>query len=357
LLDKFPRGEAALRGIQDVKWEDSLFATRTDGNTTRITVPKNWESFADSRVALAITAVIDGENWKMVASSQTLPVNVLKSQFGDWLIGYVNAHLERGGSVAELGSSKYCKGYHAYQSGAVRAHYSSRKLDHLKLSSITPGHILAKMDSFTKEHWGLRSVLSAIFKRIEPRGQYPAIDLSSFLKSHEELLAKKLRKRQPYENGGVFTPNEKAWLKLRLATSISHIQTGRERLLTRDAALAANFESELTEYRVAVSEVDAVCKPIIALRSDALFSQKKTKAVRSWMEKPLQDKLLAVDAKHLGKFSPVHLSPMVTSTPEEVPEGDLSRDDLLRLYGVAGEPPDELISVLQDYIALLASRE
>lgn len=362
LFNRFPRGEQALRGISATKHEETIFVTKVyeiDGRRkTFITVPKNSEQFADSSFMLSLFAIIRGLGFEVMESTKEVPSKVLTSHMGEWFVGYVNAWLDSTQVTnAEKGSSKYCKGYFSYQSLAVKASFGSTNLDHLKLSSDTPGALLAKMENFTKEWWGLRAQLASLFKAIAPTKH--SVNLSTFLRSAQDLQNKKIRSSLPYENGGVFTPNEIKLLKSQSTNEVSVIESTKLRLNVRDEALALTFEDQLSSYRKAMKAVDDRAKPIIALRAPILFPKSKKKSDVLWSKKKLDEKLILVEEEKLRPFSPRQFDSRITREPsDDIVSNNVSISDInLRdAYGIRGDLSPELTAVLQDYISLLRDR-
>jgi hypothetical protein len=360
LFDRFPRGEQALRGITATNHEDTLFVTKVystaEGKMTFITVPKNAEQFADSLFMISIFRIIKGLGYEIKASTKEVPVKVLASSHSEWFAGYVNAWLDNGGQSAETGSSKYSKGYYSYQSQAVKARYGSQHLDHLKLSSDTPGSLLSKMETFTKEHWGLRAQISLLFKAIAPTTC--AIPLRSFLRSAQDLQKRKIRKNLPFQNGGIFTPAEVSLMKHQSSAEIAVIDATKLRLNTRDEDLALNFDSVISDYRVAMRRLDERAKPIIALRAPVLFPKSKRKPDVIWSKKRLDEKLQLMADKDLPAFSPMQFDHRITKIREEyiVSINDISDLSYGTAFGVPEDISDELERVLREYCLLLRSR-
>jgi hypothetical protein len=360
LFDRFPRGEQALRGINATNHEDTLFVTKVystdEGKKTFITVPKNAEQFADSLFMISIFTIIKGLGYEIKASTKEVPVKILATNHSEWFAGYVNAWLDKGGRSAESGSSKYSKGYFSYQSQAIKASHGSKHLDHLKLSSDTPGSFLSKMETFTKEHWGLRAQISLLFKAIAPTKS--VIPLHTFLRSAADLQRRKIRKSLPFQNGGVFTPSEVSLMKHQSSAEIAVVDATRTRLNTRDEDLALNFESVISEYRSAMKRLDERAKPIIALRAPILFPKSKRKPDVIWSKKRLDEKLQLMADKDLPAFSPAQFDHRVLRVREDyitsiVDESDISFGNA---FGVPEDISEELSRVLREYCSLLRSR-
>jgi len=314
------------------------------------------ESFADNQIMLAVVKWLETNGVELRKSEKDLPVAVLKSNHGSWFVGYVNAHLDNAGSKAEKGTSKYSKGYFAYQSAAIREAHEITNTDHLKLSSDTPGTILAKMDSFTKEYWGLRGSISNLFKHFgtkKYRGEY-----ASFLKSAEELKKNKLRKSMPFENGGIFTVHEQAFIKVHLQAQIQSADDGAARIQQRDERLAKDFHTQMSDYTRAMRQIDDYVKPLIALRAPVLFPTSKKKADITWSKKPLSEKLPLLDEKHLVKFSPHQFTSAVKSLLELPPIAENQHYELARIYQAPGYDllHETLQVICQEWVDLLSER-
>jgi hypothetical protein len=305
---------------------------------------------------MSIVALIAALNINIGFSEKELPLKTFGTS-GEWFVGYVNAYLDQGGRVCEKGSSQYLKGYFSYQSACVKKALGNKPSDHLKLSSEQPGTLLAKMDGFTPEYWGLRGHLSALFKMAEPvTWSHP---LTSFLQSTEQLSKDKIRKSLPFENGGVFTLSEQAFFKNAFATEISNIERCKDRLKNRDESLAIDFRGAMSSYSTSIKKIDDTIKPLIALRAPILFPKGKKKSDLIWSKKTLSEKLLQMDADKLHKFNPKHLSSRVVKTVNSLTSDDgWENNSLPAVFGtsVAITETSELGVILKDWMALLTER-
>jgi hypothetical protein len=353
LIDKFPTSESALRGIKETNFADTMFVIRSDGGTLVCNLPKNAESFADNALMLSIIKLLAYENIKLTRSEKELPLPAFNTPIGEWLVGWVNAHCAHGGTKRADGESRHQRGFRAYQSQAIRERMGSKPVTHLKLEDDTPGKLLSQLATIPKEHWGIRGALSVLFRNVKVRSTN--LDLSTFLRSEQDLLSKKVRRNLIFDNGGLFSSGEISYLKERYATQIEAIENGAERLKQRNSQLAEDFEAEFYDYRKAVKDLDARLKPIVTARAASAFPPIKKKKDEKFLKLSLAEKLLIFPEPTLQKFSPHHICEHVKTAPEEAVD-PADRRLYYSSYGIVEGITEDELSLVSAYNRLLGLR-
>jgi hypothetical protein len=302
----------AAKGINDNDWTQSLFVTKTDINSvTRVTIPKNMESFTDSLFMIAILKVFQIKNYVPVLSEKELPKAVLDTKEGAFFAGFVAASLRPTTGEFNQGSSKFAKGIRAHQTYSVEM--SRGKATHLRtggMSKLTER--LSRMKGFTQEYWGLRGTLATLFKSL-PASR--VTNLNTYVLSKNELL-KQVKTRLQYENGGCYRPEEIAYLGGKYQEARGALTAFLDTLGNPTDQLANNFGELYARVKTRIDSADNEIKGNLAARARILFPQDKKKSTQMWAKKPLIEKLADLSEEKLAIFAPETL-PGIQGLPAE----------------------------------------
>jgi hypothetical protein len=207
---------------------------------------------------------------------------------------------------------------------------AGKNTGHLKTVDHNIGSKLATMKGFTKDFWGTRAAISGLFKLI-PRGKWS--HKSTYLKSKQQLEEDIIKRRLPFENGGVFTPAEITYFRDYYQEVSDCLEEFKHRLENPDDDLADHFWEYYAQVTRKVKAIETDLNSVIAGRAQILFrSQSRKKKDQEWAKRPLQDKIRELSLEQLKKFSPC-LLPGITSV----------------LYKVETEHPDFETHVTEKY--------
>jgi hypothetical protein len=310
LLKKFPTTEMESRLVKDSDWKDSLFILRKDGDTELITFPKNMDSFADNLFMISLLRLAVLKKWTIQLSSKELDVKVFDSVEGPFFAGFIaGACLKETGTCIK-GSTRYSKGVASFQSFSVEKKIGK----HPWLRTGGMDNLLSRlsgMKGFTKEYWGLRGTLAAIFKTIVP---IQVTDLETYFLPKSEVM-KHIRTKLPYENGGLFRSEEIAFLSQGYSTVKEQLNAFLVKLDQPTQEFAENFVSEYTPIKTAIENIDKQIRLLAVNRSKILFPQGNKKGIKKFKAMSLEDKLEVVSDDKPDLFLPESL-PRISRTAE-----------------------------------------
>jgi hypothetical protein len=310
LIQKFPVTEMAARGINDSEWTDSLFVVKQDGNTQKVTVPKNIEVFTDSLIMMSLLKIFEIKQWQPVLSSKELPKAVLETKEGAFFAGFVSGALRKETGPINDGTSKYAKGVKAYQTYSVEKAYG--KARHLKTGGMTKiTERLSVMKGFSQEYWGLRGSIVTLFKSLAPA---TVTHLETYMLSKSELM-KNIKTKLHYQNGGCYRPEELSFLATKYTVAQNALSSFIATLDNPTEDLAKRFDQLYSPVKTLVDTADNEIKANLASRARILFPQDKKKSTIAWVKLPLVEKLLSLSEDKKKAFYPETL-PGVVVAPE-----------------------------------------
>jgi hypothetical protein len=294
LLAKFPTTEMESRAVKDSDWKDSLFILKREGNTTYVTIPKNLESFADNLFMIALLKHMINRRWILQVSTKELPTSVFETSEAAYFAGFVaQSCLETTGECIK-GISKFSKGARAFQTFSIEKKYG-------KQSYLRTGGMdsllkrLSVMAGFTKDYWGLRGTIAAIWREATP---CRVTNLETYLRPKQEIL-KVIKTKLAYENGGLFRPEEIAYLDEKYADTKQAITQFVNRLDKPSEDLATNFDKEYAKVKTLVDQCDNAMKTIGASRAKTLFPQGKKKKDINYRKKQLAEKITDIESDEI----------------------------------------------------------
>jgi hypothetical protein len=316
LLNKFPTTEIAARTISVTNWKESMFVSQQEGGNTYVTVPKNIESFMDSLFMISLLKLFEKMRWIPVVSEKDLAPAVLETREGAFFAGFIAASLREEIGPMDTGTSKYAKGVRAFQTYSVEK--VRGKSIHLRTGGMDKlTERLSNMKGFTREYWGLRGTLAALFKSV-PHGK--VTDLGTYFQSKTEIM-KNIKTRLAYKNGGVFRPEELICLEQRYRATQTALDSFLARLDNPNEELALYFSDIYSSIRSRVETADNEVRPIMTARARILFPQDKRKKSITWAKKSLQEKLLDLDDEKLVHFLPETLPGIAASGTTQAERG------------------------------------
>jgi hypothetical protein len=355
MIEKFPTSEIGAKDIKVSDWNKSIFKTKQDGTNVKVTIPKNAESHADNLFFITILKCFALLRWVPVLSETELPPSVLETKESPFFSGFVAAAATGEVGDRETGTSKWCKGFQSYQLWCVNNDHtvsSAPYMRHGGVEDVTAK--LSGMKGFTKEYWGLRGSISAIFKSL-PRAA-ARVDLNSYMKSKEEILKNVIRRKLPHENGGVFRPDEIAYLNERYAQTKQLMEQFVSDLNDPEEGFAAEFGDKYGVIRVAVKSIEAEIGPLVGSRAKVLFPVSKKKGILTWAKKPLEDKMdHDFLEKHDKLFMPASL-PGIDITPTKTTEVIGTQEWINAKYRFDASYGLTIEKLVSSYYTLVASR-
>jgi hypothetical protein len=310
LIQKFPITEMAARGINESEWTDSLFVVKQDGNTNKITVPKNIETFSESLMMMSLLKIFEIKKWQPVLSTKELPKAVLETKEGAFFAGFVSGALREETGELNDGTSKYAKGVKAFQTYSVEKAYGKAK--HLRTGGMAKvTERLSVMKGFSQAYWGLRGSIVTLFKSLPPA---KVTNLETYVLSKSELL-KNIKTRLHYENGGCYRPEELAFMATKYQVARNALTGFIASLDHPTEDLAKRFDQLYAPVKTLVDAADNEIKANLASRARILFPPEKKKATIAWAKKPLVEKLLDLSEDKKKTFYPETL-PGIMVAPE-----------------------------------------
>jgi hypothetical protein len=290
LLGKFPTTELAARSMNETDWTSSLFVSKLENGKTYVTVPANIEAFSESLFMIAIIKLFEIKQWIPVVSTKELPTAVFETKEGAFFAGFISAASRSETGKLNDGTSKYNKGERAYQTYSVEKEFG--KVYHLKIGGLDKLlERLSVMKGFTKDYWGLRGALAAIFKSVKPA---KVTELTSFFQSENEI-AKHIKTKLHYKNGGIFRPEELAVLDSRYHVVQTELDKFLSTIRQPTEALARDFADKYSYIKGLIDRADNEIKPVMAARARILFPQDKKKKTVAWSKKSIQEKILDIE--------------------------------------------------------------
>jgi len=289
--------------MNSTNWKETIFVDQKGpDNVTYVTVPKNIANFNESLVMISLLKIFEINQWIPVLSEKELATAVLETKEGNFFAGYVNQSTKNETGKAKDGSSKYSKGELAFQTFSVEK--AKGKSRHLK----TGGQDkliarLSEMKGFTKEYWGLRSTINALFKSLQP---IKVTYLETFMKSRPEIL-KNIKTNLKFKNGGVYRSEELAYLSERYSETQSKLDEFLARLDNPDREVAENFDQLYAPVKSMVERTDNEVAGNFATRAKILFPNDKKKKTEIWKRKALTEKLVDLSESQLLLFVPESL--------------------------------------------------
>jgi hypothetical protein len=352
LVRNFPTNEASARGIKSTDFEQSLFNTRTDeSGETFITLPKNLESFSDSLLMLSILRTISSLKWTPVVSSEDLKKGILSTTDGEYFCGYVakaTSHETETGP-REYGSSKFSKGIQAYQHDCIESHVKINR-SHLRSVQHSIGKKLASMTGFTKEYWGLRAAISSIFKQL-PRKRVS--HLHTWLLPKEELEKQVVKHRMPFENGGVYLPEEILYFREHFKHQVRIVNDFHNRLNKQDEELALQFWELYSPVREATKEMTDALGNVFLARARLVFPQGKSKRTVAWAKKPLLSKVEDLSEDGISEFMPIKLPGFKGKLTQDLKITSENIQEITNKYQLPSDLTEKQIKVVCRYEELV----
>jgi len=299
LLKKFPTTEMESRAISANDWKDTLFTLRKESDEELITFPKNVESFADNLFLLSILKLAILKRWKIQLSSKELDTKVLESGEGAFFAGFIAGACMRETGERVNGNTRFSKGVSAFQSFSVEKKYG--KVPYLRTGGMDDLlKRLSVMKGFTKEYWGLRGTLAALFKMVKP---IEVTNLKTYFMPKQEVM-KHIRTKLVYENGGLFRTEEIAALSGRYSAVKELVTEFEMKLDNPTEEFIINFQKNYAPIKTAIEMVDREIKLLAVARSRILFPTGNKKGIKKFKALSLEDKLETVAEDKPTLFEP-----------------------------------------------------
>jgi len=299
MLESFPTSEQQARSVGTTDWNKTLFLSHNKDGKVYVTVPKNIETFMENLLMISILKLFEYKNWIPVLSETELPSAVLETKDGAFFAGFVGAAdlLETG--PMNTGTSKYSKGAKAYQLYCVQKAFG--KSTHLRTGGMDKLRgILTEMKGFTKNYWSFRQTIINLFNEI-PVAR--VTHLETYMKSKADIM-KGIKTKLAYDNGGVYRPEEIAYLNDYFRTEKRQLE---EFLLLLDHPsrdLAENWQQRYGVVATALKRVDEACRATGAARARVLFPSDKRRATLQFLKLSLTEKIQTFAPERKALFAP-----------------------------------------------------
>jgi len=227
---------------------------------------------------------------------------VLESPEGAYFAGFIagSALLETGPRV--VGNTRYSKGVAAFQAYCVEKKFG--KVPWLRTGGMDALMMrLSQMKGFTKEHWGLRGTLAALFRMVDP---VEVTNLKTYLLPRNEVM-KHIKTKLPCENGGLFRPEEITYLTWRYSSVKSAIEAFLLKVDNPTEDFAKDFSKEYTIVKTGITKVESEIRLLSVNRARVLFPPGQKKATKKFRERSLELKIEDIIEKHDALFAPESL--------------------------------------------------
>jgi len=307
MVESFPMTAAAARGLKETNWQARLFVPHKEDGTYLFPIPKNIIEFKDNLMMITILKIADILGYEIIDSEEELPTQVLKTDKAGYFAGYTAAANEQVLGARIKPSGQWERGYLCKQTEAILADVGNRNA-HIRRVEHNPGKILSDMGGFTKKYWGLRGDLATLFKSLPT----PKVDDDSkytYMLSGGELVGKIIRKKLPYENGGIFRKEELQYLNRYYSIPKSCLEKIQRNSQKPTKEFFDSFWTELNKITEDSKLIEKELGTLYASRAKYLFrtgSKKKTDI--QWSKKPLDAKLEEMSKEHfIEYFSPKNL--------------------------------------------------
>jgi hypothetical protein len=239
---------------------------------------------------------------KVQLSTASMETSVFESSEAPFFAGFVAAAsgIETGSYYK--GSTRYSKGYSSFQTFSVEKAYG--KVPWLRTGGMDNLLMrLSVMKGFTKDYWGIRGSLAALFRMVKP---VKVTDLRSYFMPKSEVM-KHIRTKLPFENGGLFRPSEIAYLSQRYHEAKTQIDSFLVELDNPSEEFIKKFSQRYAPVKTIVESVEREVRLISVNRSKVLFPQGQKKSIIAFKKKSLEDKIEILMEKHESLFTPESL--------------------------------------------------
>jgi len=304
LLEKFPKSEASAKGLANTK-EGNLFSVYMRDKEEIFVLPQNLSDFKNDLMMVTICTAAHKRGYTLETSTtKSLAVAVLKTPEAAWFAGYVSQCLLETTGERIDSTSKFAKGQSSFQTRSVGVRYGNAK--HLR----TDGEAkmikkLNEMSGFTKDYWGLRGALMALFKSL-PANR--VTNLETYLQSLP-VLKKNIKTSFIWDNRGLFRNEEITYLNQRFHTEVETYNSFITSLSNPTPELARDFDALYERARRGISNVESTLTGTINRRAQLLFvkNAKKRKDIE-WNKTKLLDKIAGFEtADRILPFMPQSL--------------------------------------------------
>jgi hypothetical protein len=290
------------RLVHDSDFKDSLFILKKEVAGSYITFPKNIESFADNLFMISLLKLATHKKWTIQLSTKELDTKVLDSAEGAFIAGFIAASCLTTTGEYVSGTTRFSKGVSAFQSFSVEKKYG-------KVAWLRTGGMdnlmqrLSGMKGFTKDYWGLRGTLAALLKMIDP---VEVSNLKTYFLPKTEVM-KHIRTKLPYENGGLFRPEEIALLHNGCTQVKGQLDEFLLKLDHPTEEFVKNFVSEYAPIKTAIERIDSMVRLLAVNRSKVLFPPGNKKSTKKFRAMNLEDKLSDLASEKPELFAPESL--------------------------------------------------
>jgi len=253
--------------------------------------------------------------------------------------------------------SLYEKGQLYCQTEAVNAHVGKRN-GHIRKVEHSVGKILSEMTGFTREWWSTRSSISTLFNEL-PKPK--ATNLSTYMLTGGELIGKIVRKSLPFDNGGIFRPEELQYLNKVYETVKGDLMQLHKLCKNPSEEFAENFWDYVDQLATTSKMIEKDLGSLYAARAKVLFrGNSKKKADVKWNQLTLDEKIssLAIDESrrlftptNLPKFAKV-INPVKASDFGDIVEFSIAKyaikrtDDLYQEQLLVATSYENMVSFL-----------
>jgi hypothetical protein len=308
MLDKFPKNSHESKGIKEEKWSEKLFSLHTVEGRTYLPIPKNYKDFDGNLLFLSILKIAEQSGYVLCTSTVELKTAVLKSEKNMFFAGYVAKSYDLNVGPRIKASNVYERGMLCAQTEAVHALIEGRK-SHLKGTTHSCGKILADMEGFTQSWWSLRGAIANLFKTLPKPKTILDKDLITYLLPQSEIIGKIVKKRLPFENGGVYRQEEIIYLRVYYSQQLEELQRVHNLVKRPTADFVMKFWKVNDRLGLAYKKIENDLGGIYAARARFLFrSGSKRKNDIKWAQMSLTDKLSKMNEdEFIDHFSPKNL--------------------------------------------------
>jgi hypothetical protein len=159
------------------------------------------------------------------------------------------------------------------------------------------------MKGFTQAYWGLRGTIASLIKSVNTSR---VTNLETYLLPKSELL-KVVKTKFAYQNGGVFRPEEIAYLDVRYASHKTALDEFLNRLDHPDAALARDFQTLYSQIRARIKKCDDEIRNTETQRARQLFPSGEKKSQKRFKQMSLTEKIATFTPERKIHFKPESL--------------------------------------------------
>lgn len=285
-------------GLADNEYLSQAFGyteTKIDGvKRLRVALPNNLEQFADEQLVIALIHMLDKLDVEYVISSADLSSKVFSFDRSkkQEIVGYISLLSQDMIESFPTEGGSFGKGR--------RAAIADYLTDHRHTQAWFK-NIGANLNGIFTSLVGIRCPNRDFFARIKAliirrRKEIKAKCLSIFLKTKEQLRQEVIKTKLPFENGGLYTPEEISYFKNHFKEQIDKYNSWIDKIPSMSDDQVSKFDQEYKAAKAPLKPLIDICDTISDLRKPVLYQLgKKSKMATKYNKLSISEKIEKMD--------------------------------------------------------------